>query len=566
MPTPRSLGGMRPGARPLLALLLLCMLLLSACGGDAQVHQQASQQQTQLDQLLQHAQAIGVPATLLQPVMKQKQQLEGTSAPFNLFNDQPATNYYRNIGTRYGQLLVQTQGIIDSTTAQDQSQAQHDVQSFNQNLSQARSKKQPVQYFTQQLTQLQSSLTAAKTPKGYTAVSAQSHTIGQVLDAMSATDAQLQTFKNTVNQMHLAGLDTSAMQMQYQSDQQKLAAGQATGDFQHLGTLINAQYLQAVVSTNLALPYVTVAKLSDLTSKYQFLKTNGVDISPYQQQYDTDTAMAHKIKNVQDYINFSKQVDTAIASMHDDLVTGQAKALLQQFHKEADAWSKAHMYHNKFDNKNYSLAAAYQDAGIGSMLDEELTWCYTVDDFQSMIGTINDEIYSLHMLEADYTDHTSYTKVHATDMQLLSHYKLQKGQVIVVSTIEQAMRLYQDGKLVKSFLVTTGRVELPALPGNWSVQNRESPTVFKSPDPPSSPFWYPPTPIHYAILYHHGGYFIHDSWWRADYGPGTQFPHYDSGGDEGFAGNGSHGCVNVQLDQAAWLFSHTDFNTQIIIY
>ncbi len=151
-------------------------------------------------------------------------------------------------------------------------------------------------------------------------------------------------------------------------------------------------------------------------------------------------------------------------------------------------------------------------------------------------------------------------------MQLLKHYNLQKGQVIIVSTIEQALRLYQDGKLVKSFLVTTGRVELPALPGNWTVQNRESPTVFKSPEPKGSPYWYPDTPIHYAILYHHGGYFIHDSCWRADYGPGTQFPHYDSGGDESFGGDGSHGCVNVQLDQAAWLYNNTDFNTQIVIY
>ncbi len=566
MRTPLPFSGLRLGAQPLLALLLLSMLLLSACGGNTQVQQQASQNQTKLDQLLQHAQAIGVPAALLQPVIKQRQQLLSTSAPFNLFNDQPATNYYRNIGTRYGQLVVQTQDIIDSTTTQDQTQAQHDVQSFNEELSQSRAQGLPVQYFAQQLSRMQSSLSAAQYPKDYTGVSAQVHTIGQALDAMRSTGAQLKTFKNTVSQMQIAGLDVAAMQILYQGDQGKLVAGKSTGDFQNLGTLINAQYLQAVVSTNLALPYVTHAKLSDLTSKFQFLKTNGIDVSTYQQQYDTDRAMAGKIKNVQDYINFSKEVDAVIASMRDDLVTGQAKALLQQFHKEADAWSNAHLYHDKFDGKNYSLAAAYQMAGVGSLLDEELTWCYTVDDFQSMIGTINDEIFNLHMLEADYKDHTSYTKVHATDMQLLKHYNLQKGQVIVVSTVEQALRLYQDGKLVKSFLVTTGRVELPALAGNWTVQNRQSPTVFKSPEPKGSPYWYPDTPIHYAILYHHGGFFIHDSWWRADYGPGTQFPHYDSGGDESFSGNGSHGCVNVQLDQAAWLYNNTDFNTQIIIY
>jgi lipoprotein-anchoring transpeptidase ErfK/SrfK len=131
---------------------------------------------------------------------------------------------------------------------------------------------------------------------------------------------------------------------------------------------------------------------------------------------------------------------------------------------------------------------------------------------------------------------------------------------------EQALRVYQDGNLVRAIQVTTGQEALPSLPGVWQVLARESPTVFKSPDPPDSPYWYPDTPIHYAILYHSGGYFIHDSWWRADYGPGTQFPHYDSGGDEAFAGTGSHGCVNVPLDQAAWLYSNTNWQTQIVIY
>ncbi len=567
MRTPRPVvSGLRLGAQPLLAILLLVTLLISACGANSQVQQQASQNQTKLDQLLQQAQSIGVPATLLQPIIKQKQQLASASAPFNLFNDQPTTDYYRNIGTRYAQLVVQTQGIISSTTEQYQAQAQHDVQSFDQDLSQSRSQGLQVQYFAQQLGQMQTLLSSAKYPKDYATVSTKAHTSTQVLDLMRSTNGQLTTFKHTIDQMQSAKLDVTAMQMQYQNDRQKLGAGKAMLDFQNLSTLINAQYLQAVVSTNLALPYVTNAKLSDLTGKFQFLKMNGIDISTYQPQVDADKAAASKIKNVQEYIKFSKQVDADIASMHDDLVTGQAKAAIQQFHKEADAWSKAHPYHNKFDGKNYSQDAGYQMDGVGSLLDLELTWCYTVDDFQNMITTANDELFNLHMFEQDYSDKTAYNQVHTTDTQLLNHYNLHKGQVIVVSMIEQALRFYQDGKLVKSFLVTTGRQDRPSLPGNWTPESRESPTVFKSSDPPGSPYWYPDTPIHYAIDYHHGGYFVHDSWWRVDYGPGTQYPHHDSGGDESFAGNGSHGCVNVQEDQMAWLYSHTDINTQVLVY
>jgi lipoprotein-anchoring transpeptidase ErfK/SrfK len=566
MHTPR-VGSLRPGAQVILtALFLSTLLLTSACGANPQTQQQASQNQTKLDSLLQRAQAIGVPKALLQPIIKQKQQLASTQAPFNIFDSTPATNYYRNIGTRYGQLVTQTQGIIDSTTSQDQTQAQFDVHSFTEAVSEANAQKLPVQYFQQQLTTVQSTLSAAQYPKDYTAVSTKVQGLDQALTLLKTTSGQLTTFKNTINQMQAAHLDITAMQMQYQSDQQQLAAAQVVPTFQKLSTVISAQYLQAVVSTNMALPYVVSAKLSDISSKVQFLKTYGIDTTLYQQSLDSDKVMARKVTNVQQYIQFSKQVDTDITSMQADLVTGQAHALLTQFHKEADAWSKLHMYHDKYDGKYYSMDAAYQDVGMGSMLDEEMTWNYSVSDFQGMIQTIQDEIFNLHMFEADYNDKTPSNKVHATDIQLLDHYKWNKGQTIVVSTAEQALRLYQDGKLVTSFLVTTGRAALPALAGAWTVQNRESPTEFKSPDPVGSPYYYPPTHINYAILYHHGGYFLHDSWWRVNYGPGTQFPHYDTGGDEFFAGNGSHGCVNLPEDKAAWLFANTDFNTQIIIY
>jgi lipoprotein-anchoring transpeptidase ErfK/SrfK len=104
------------------------------------------------------------------------------------------------------------------------------------------------------------------------------------------------------------------------------------------------------------------------------------------------------------------------------------------------------------------------------------------------------------------------------------------------------------------------------VPGLWHIFDRESPTVFKSSEPKGSAFWYPDTNINFAMAYHDGGYFLHDSWWRKDYGHGTNFPHYDSGGDESFAGGGSHGCVNMPEDQASWLYSHTGYGIPVIIY
>ncbi|MBV9230557.1 MAG: hypothetical protein JOZ18_14705, partial [Chloroflexi bacterium] len=80
----RTLFRMRPAQATLTISLLMIVLLASACGGTAQVQQQASQNQEQLDRLLQHAQAIGVPASSLNPIIKQEQQLIITRVPFSL--------------------------------------------------------------------------------------------------------------------------------------------------------------------------------------------------------------------------------------------------------------------------------------------------------------------------------------------------------------------------------------------------------------------------------------------------------------------------------------------------
>ncbi len=563
----RPMGGtQRIPQKIFVALLLGITVLISACGGDPQVQQSANQYKSQLDSAIQHAQQIGVPASSLNPILKKEQALNSTSAPFSPFNDQPDTDYYRNQATQYHQLLTQTQDLITSTTSQFQTNAQDDMQVFSNALA-SRTKQHigNLQPFTDLYNTEQSLLATAKYPKDYAAISHNAQLAIEALGLMGATYTHLADFKTTIGQMSAAGIDVTAMQTQYQSDMQVFNSAKVSADFRNLDTLITAQYQQAVVTSIAALPYVGAAKLSEFKTQIGLLKLYGMDASPYQKLYDADQTMMNQAKTIHDYLVFSNKINADIATMHDDLVQGASHYLIGELDRQANAWGNAHLYHDKFDNNNYILDSGYTMNGIGYWLNRELGWAYTPQDFQSVVDDENNEFFNFQMMQADYNDKTPYNQVHATDMQLISHYKL-SGQVIVVSMVEQALRLYQNGKLVKSFLVTTGRVERPALPGYWTVQNRQSPTEFKSSDPPSSPFWYPPTPIHYAILYHWGGFFLHDSWWRADYGPGTQFPHYDSGGDESFAGNGSHGCINIQEDQAAWLYANTDWNTNIVVY
>ncbi len=557
----------RGAASSLLVLLLMGLsFVMVACGGDAHIQQQATQNKAQLDQLLQHAQAIGIPSSSLRSIFTQEKQLSSTSAPFNLFNDQPLNTYNQNLATHYTQLTVQTQDIVTTYTNQAQLLAQHDLQNFQSSLTQARMLGLPIQSFSQQFSQEQALLSAAKYPKDYALVSSRSKAAQQTLTVLQDVAHQLHTFQQTIAQMQQAHLDVTAMQTQYQDDQQALTTIKTMTEAQNFNALLDSQYQQSVVNSTLAIPYVTSAKYNEFALQIKQLKTYGGDTTAYQKRLAADQTVMNNIKSLQDYQGFVQQINTDLASMHDDLVQSEAVYLVKQFHQEVNAWGNAHLYHDKFDGKNYPLDAGYMDAGIGSDVDRDLSWSYTPDDFQAMVVEAQNAIFNLHLLEADYSDTTPYNQVHATDMQMIAHYKLQKGQLLMVSLSQQAMRVYQDGQLVKSFLVTTGRTELPSVPGVWSVLDRKSPTTFKSVEPKGSPYWYPDTPIHYAILYHWGGYFVHDSWWRVDYGPGTQFPHVDSGGDQSFAGSGSHGCVNMQEEQAAWVYSHTDLNTQIVIY
>ncbi len=564
----RRMRPMRSTQTILAGVLIGMMLLITACGGSPQSQQQASQNRAKLDQTLQHARSVGIPAPALQSILKQEQQLSSTGAPFTFLNDQPATDYYTNLASRYEQLEVQAGRVIRSITDQYSIQAQQDIHNFQSTLSAHQLRNAGnTQAFTAQYNKDASRLAAAQYPKDYAAVSNDAREAIETLKLLGTTFDRLNTFKNTINQMKAARLDVTAMQIQYQGDLDTFNIATTSIEFQHLGSLLNAQYQEALVNSIQALPFVSTAKLDEFKSQLTLMKTYGMDPSPYQQLYDADQAAMKKASTIQNYLAVSQRIDADIASMHDDLVQGASHYLINALDQEANAWGNAHAYHDKFDGNNYILTAGYTLPGIGFWLNRELGWAWQPSDFQAVVDEENNEFFNLHMLEQDYSDRTPYNQVHATDVQMMQHYpSLQHGTVLMVSMVEQAMRIYQDGKLIRAFYVTTGRIERPALPGVWTVQDRKSPDMFKSTDPPGSPYWYPDTPIHYAILYHWGGFFVHDAWWRVNFGPGTQFPHYDVGGDESFAGNGSHGCINLQENDAAWVYANTDWNTQIAVY
>jgi hypothetical protein len=129
------------------------------------------------------------------------------------------------------------------------------------------------------------------------------------------------------------------------------------------------------------------------------------------------------------------------------------------------------------------------------------------------------------------------------------------AKAVVVRLGSQTLTAYLNGKAVLKTPITTGRAALPTPVGSYRVIFRASPFVFNSPWPEGSPFWYPPTPVNWAMDFY-GGDFLHDD-------PGEPSDAFGEGSEYGpYA---SHGCVHVPHDAMAFLYHWLPVGAQVVV-
>jgi lipoprotein-anchoring transpeptidase ErfK/SrfK len=127
------------------------------------------------------------------------------------------------------------------------------------------------------------------------------------------------------------------------------------------------------------------------------------------------------------------------------------------------------------------------------------------------------------------------------------------NKVIVVSLEHQTLTAYDNGKVVLTTLVATGRPALPTPRGTFHIMAKYSPYQFISPWPRSSPYWYPSAWVKYAMLFANDGYFLHDAPWRTVYGPGANTT------------NGTHGCVNIPVEAMTFLYRWAPVGSTVVV-
>jgi hypothetical protein len=334
----------------------------------------------------------------------------------------------------------------------------------------------------------------------------------------------------------------------------------------------NSGTTNSSISTTLPAPTIDITtknqgdlQLSAFQQWISLIQQYNGDTSIYQQQFNTDQQALNNAKTEASYKSALVVLNTQVDAIKIPAMKTEIKSLQNQLQQGVANWGQQHQYHDDYNNTNYPLGFEYGSNGIGDWVQQEFNSAQTLADYQQTIEDLNMYLTNFQAMTTNAVDKTPYNQVHQTDLQLMQHYGYMNKKVVIVSLSEQAMRVYQNGKLVNAFLVTTGRPDKPSPPGTWWVEGKKSPTVFKATVPQSSPYWYPDTPINYAMQYHSDGYFLHDSWWRVDYGPGTNFPHQDASGDS-FSSQGSHGCVNIAKDNAAWLYNFVQLYTTVLVY
>lgn len=114
------------------------------------------------------------------------------------------------------------------------------------------------------------------------------------------------------------------------------------------------------------------------------------------------------------------------------------------------------------------------------------------------------------------------------------------GRWIEVDLSSQRLIAWHGRTPVKTFIVSTGKSRTPTRLGTYSIQRK-----YRSSSMRGRGYYVPNVP--YA-MYYSGGYAMHGAYWHNRFGRPM-----------------SHGCVNLRVRQARWLYSWAPVGTKVVV-
>ncbi len=112
------------------------------------------------------------------------------------------------------------------------------------------------------------------------------------------------------------------------------------------------------------------------------------------------------------------------------------------------------------------------------------------------------------------------------------------GKEIIVDLSDSRVYAYEDGKLVRNVLVSTGLPGSPTVQGDFKVQRKYVAQTMTGPG-----YYLPDVPY---VMYFYAGYALHGTYWHNNFGHPM-----------------SHGCVNLPTPEAEWFYGWTEIGTPV---
>lgn len=118
--------------------------------------------------------------------------------------------------------------------------------------------------------------------------------------------------------------------------------------------------------------------------------------------------------------------------------------------------------------------------------------------------------------------------------------KQSNQQWIGVDISDQTLTAWEGDTIVYSVSISTGRAEEPTPTGVFSIQEKHEKAWMQGEN-----YEIPNVPY---TMYYSGNYAIHGTYWHDSFGTPV-----------------SNGCVNVPIEQAAWLYNWASIGTPVIV-
>ena len=120
------------------------------------------------------------------------------------------------------------------------------------------------------------------------------------------------------------------------------------------------------------------------------------------------------------------------------------------------------------------------------------------------------------------------------------------AKLITVDTTKQRMYIWEGGQQIRKIIVSTGMYYTPTIKGTFNILKKVDLQDMSGYFPPYRPYYIKDVPY---VMYFYGAYAIHGTNWHTKFG--TRY---------------SHGCVNLSVPDAQWLYSWADVGTRIDVF